>query len=409
METTNSKITLALVGKIGNGKSSTGNTLLGRGCFKKKSSTTACTFLTKPGFAIRGNLEIKVVDSPGFMDPDEENEILNVETQIPGIMSVCPEGIHALLLVLKYGNRCTTEDIKTVVKIKQIFGVNIIKDHGIIIFSHGENFDMDTEDREESDDMPNNFGTWCNQQTGPIRDLFKECGNRVVLFYNSHSKLYAEKKKIAVEQLLNIAVEMSKKGVYTNDKFKQCALERERFLSEHKLLVLNIEFQRESDLLSQDFYRFIKSNNLTEVDLNLLKNRVSDLLKRINSSSHSDSLGDLKESVQSIETSLKNINLQEPIAPQLHPLLKLLEAVRNPPMSVALGATILGCLLLASGVVLTVATGGAGAAVGAIVIESATTAAVIQTITATATRLGCTSLAAGVIAFVGKIINKFKQ
>ncbi|XP_059173850.1 uncharacterized protein LOC131954287 [Physella acuta] len=378
-------ITLALIGKTGNGKSSTANSILGRDAFKENRGT----FFATPCFSIRGNLEIKVVDSPGFMDPDEENEILNVETQIPGIMSVCPEGIHALLLVLKYGNRFTTEDIETVVKIKQIFGVNIIKDHGIIIFTHGENFDMESEGCDESDDTINDFGTWCNQQTGPIQDLFKECGNRVVLFYNSHSKLYADKKEIAVEQLLNIAAELGKKGAYTNDKFKQCALERERLISEHKLPELKIEFQRKIDSLTQEICKYMESNKMTEKDVIELTEFGKQLLDEMDNISQDENL---QIKVKSIQYKIEEIDWRKPIKEQLKPIIEMLQKLKNPAISVPVASSITSGVLLAVGVVFTIASGGLGSTIGAIAL-----------------RVGGVSICLGVCKMVGNLLNKFKN
>lgn len=90
------EITVGLVGKVGNGKSASGNSILGRSLFETSSDTWSCTLNTSVGWTTREDIVVKVVDTPGVMDLNNNRELENIAIQIPEIMSVCPEGIHAL-------------------------------------------------------------------------------------------------------------------------------------------------------------------------------------------------------------------------------------------------------------------------------------------------------------------------
>ncbi|XP_059173848.1 uncharacterized protein LOC131954285 [Physella acuta] len=335
-----------MVGKTGNGKSSTANSILQLDAFKKSDDLTSCTYLTMSASVKRKELEIKVVDSPGYMDPDEKREIDNIDIQIPGIMSVCSEGIHAMLLVFKYGNRFTKEEFDTVCKIKEMFGKNILKDHGIIVFTFGENFDMTNEQIEDRGEDPITFETWCRKQDGAIQNLFTECDNRIVLVYNSVLGRFKEKNKESVKQLMNIAVEMRKKGAYTNEMFEKCKLEREKIIVKYELLELDISFQRKLDFLIQHINKFKQSNTMTEDDLIQLKRRGKDLLNKVDTISKDTRLKNiLKEKVNKILKHLGEINLNQPIAEQMMSLLKSLDTLKNPPIPVETGAAILARLI----------------------------------------------------------------
>ncbi|XP_059178638.1 GTPase IMAP family member 7-like [Physella acuta] len=357
------KITLALVGKVGNGKSSSANSILGQNLFESSNSASSCTYLTTAKHVIHGHYEIKVVDTPGVMDLDDKQEIANLASQLPGMMSVCPKGVHAMLLVLHFGTRYTKEDRQAVSYIKQIFGETIFRDHGIIIMTHGEDFDMDNNDE---DTTPITFETWCKNQKGPIEELFKECDNRIVLFYNRNKK----KKPDAVKQLLNIAFEIGKKGAYCNEQFLKCAEERNRLILKYKLPELNLEFQRKVGYLMKEINYCSKSKSMTEMQLVNLKTQCTSLFDEMNKISQDPNImKNLKDNVVTIERLLKEINLKDPIEKQIKPIENILDKIFNPPMSVDIGAAIAGCVLLASGAAVTVLTGGAAPAAAIIAAE----------------------------------------
>ncbi|XP_059157384.1 uncharacterized protein LOC131941838 isoform X2 [Physella acuta] len=100
------KLNFLLVGKKAVGKSSSGNSILGRKIFTPldTSMTSNCQ---------RDDVRINVVDTPGLMDDDESQNVKTITQVLPNIMSDCPEGFDALLLVFKYGESFTEDDAKT--------------------------------------------------------------------------------------------------------------------------------------------------------------------------------------------------------------------------------------------------------------------------------------------------------
>ena len=109
------------------------------------------------GWARRLGRVIKVVDGPGVCETrlargDAADKLVGDMAQ--GILQ-CPHGFHALVLVLRYGVRFTEEELHVVQSLKELFGENFLRDHCIIIFTHGDQFDFKYRKN------PKSFKEWC--------------------------------------------------------------------------------------------------------------------------------------------------------------------------------------------------------------------------------------------------------
>ncbi|CAL1546315.1 unnamed protein product [Lymnaea stagnalis] len=170
------KPTFLLVGRQGQGKSSVGNTILQTKRFATKT-TGAVASVPAASPERADNDRVVVVDTTGIGDSgsDRAGDVQSV-IQLANEASVC--GFDAMIYVLKYGVRFTKQEKDAVQMVKSIFGENVFRDWGILVFSYGDNFDLDTED----DGMT--FEDWCQEQTGDIKTLFEEVDYRCVLFDN---------------------------------------------------------------------------------------------------------------------------------------------------------------------------------------------------------------------------------
>ncbi|KAH9505586.1 gTPase, IMAP member 8 [Bulinus truncatus] len=168
-------IDLLMIGKTGHGKSALGNSILGRDAFASRSSSTSVTKEVADAATQLNRRIIKVVDGPGVGDTDmneEEAKKFVVET-LSYAISINPRGYHAILLVMKYGERFINENRVTIEVLKKVFGENFISKYCLLVMTNGALLGHGVI-----------FEEWIKEEKGDLVDLLKECGNRVVLFDN---------------------------------------------------------------------------------------------------------------------------------------------------------------------------------------------------------------------------------
>ncbi|XP_041935520.1 GTPase IMAP family member 8-like [Alosa sapidissima] len=166
---------IILLGSEEGGKTSAGNTILGRKAFELKKSAEC---IKKDG--VVAGRQITVVDTPGRRkDYLASSTRILYKDEVVRSVAIASPGPHALLLVIKIN--CPFEPVckQAVEEHLQLFGENVWN-HIIVLFTHGDKLEDIT------------IQQYIQDEGDPLQKLLQKCGNRYHVFNNMERKDHSQ-------------------------------------------------------------------------------------------------------------------------------------------------------------------------------------------------------------------------
>ncbi|XP_026233404.1 GTPase IMAP family member 4-like isoform X1 [Anabas testudineus] len=203
----NSDLRVVLVGQERTGKSSAGNTILGKKLFNCRLSSRPVTLKSEKREDDVLGLRVCAVDTPGLFSTQLSEQ--QVKAELLKALELSSPGPHVFLLTIQLG-RFTEIEQKGPETLEKMLSADICK-YIIVLFTYGdrvENTDMDQfirEDENLQQLLRKCSGLWhvFNDKEMENRDQVKELFDKIESLSKGGRSFYERRSSVTVQSLLN--------------------------------------------------------------------------------------------------------------------------------------------------------------------------------------------------------------
>ena len=338
-----SDVLITLMGEHWSGKSTTGNSILGRKAFDTTLRLEVTRIRQTESIRLNDGHQLHVMDTAYWKRcppslTDDEKFLREIRRDS------FPESFHAIALVFRFGSRITQDELAPVKLVRDVFGGTFLRENTFIIITHGDYFERELED---GDIEEASFQEWWSKQKGSFRELADEVQGRIILFNNRGSPDEKDKQREELFALLGGMMPVTRGYIDTKvgDASRKIEdleislkdLEQKSVLESNNSAKRNLELEKSLKDLEQK--SVLESNNSAKRNLELEKS-LKDLEQKSILESNSaakrnleleKSLKDLEQKsiLESNSAAKRNLELEKRHAEQLAQILKKTAELEN--------------------------------------------------------------------------------